>query len=50
MNEQSDAIAAALVQAQGEPADLGGYYQPNDEKTEAIMRPVASFNEVIASL
>ena len=50
LNEQSDAIAAALVQAQGEPADLGGYYQPNDEKTEAIMRPVASFNEVIASL
>lgn len=43
-------IAEALLAAQGEPVDLGGYYQPDDAKTSAIMRPVAVFNEIIDSL
>ena len=42
--------AQALVDAQGNPADLGGYYWPNDEKTSAVMRPVAQFNEIIDGL
>ena len=50
LSSQADEIAQALVHAQGNPADLGGYYWPNDEKTSAVMRPVAKFNEIIDGL
>ena len=50
LSSQADKIAQALVDAQGSPADLGGYYWPNDEKTSAVMRPVAQFNEIIDGL
>ena len=50
LSSQADEIAQALVDAQGNPADLGGYYWPNDEKTSAVMRPVAQFNEIIDDL
>ena len=50
LSSQADEIAQALVDAQGNPADLGGYYWPNDEKTSAVMRPVAQFNEIIDGL
>ena len=50
LSSQADEIAQALVDAQGSPADLGGYYWPNDEKTSAVMRPVAQFNEIIDGL
>ena len=50
LSSQADEIAQALVDAQGTPADLGGYYWPNDEKTSAVMRPVAKFNEIIDGL
>ena len=50
LSSQADDIAQALVAAQGNPADLGGYYWPNDEKTSAVMRPVAQFNEIIDGL
>ena len=50
LSSQADEIAQALVDAQGNPADLGGYYWPNDEKTSAVMRPVAQFNKIIDGL
>ena len=50
LSSQADEIAQALVDAQGSPADLGGYYWPNDEETSAVMRPVAQFNEIIDCL
>ncbi|MDF5821296.1 NADP-dependent isocitrate dehydrogenase [Corynebacterium felinum] len=43
----ADQINAALLAAQGAPADLGGYYQPSEEKVTAIMRPSATLNEII---
>ncbi|MDO4762525.1 MAG: NADP-dependent isocitrate dehydrogenase [Corynebacterium sp.] len=43
----ADEINAALLAAQGAPADLGGYYQPSEEKVTAIMRPSATLNEII---
>lgn len=50
LEEKSDEIAAGLISNQGAPADLGGYYAPNEEKVTAIMRPVAAFNEIIDEL
>ena len=35
---------------QGEPADIGGYYRPDDEKASAVMRPSKTFNDALASL
>ncbi|MFI2362339.1 NADP-dependent isocitrate dehydrogenase [Promicromonospora sp. NPDC019610] len=44
------AIVAELLAVQGKPADIGGYYRPDDAKASAVMRPSATFNEAIASL
>ena len=30
---------------QGSPADIGGYYRPDDDKASAVMRPSKTFNE-----
>jgi isocitrate dehydrogenase len=29
---------------QGQPADIGGYYRPDEDKVSAIMRPSATLN------
>ncbi|CAB0895813.1 NADP-dependent isocitrate dehydrogenase [Corynebacterium diphtheriae] len=50
LEENKDTIAAALIDVQGTPVDLGGYYQPDDAKTAAVMRPVAEFNDIIDAL
>lgn len=50
LGAKAEQIDAELLAVQGEPADLGGYYQPNDDKTNAVMRPSAAFNEIIDSL
>ncbi len=43
-------ITAELLAVQGHPADIGGYFHPDPVKTEAVMRPSATLNEVIATL
>ncbi|WP_369371139.1 NADP-dependent isocitrate dehydrogenase [Promicromonospora sp. Populi] len=44
------AIVAELLAVQGKPADIGGYYRPDDAKATAVMRPSTTFNEALASL
>jgi isocitrate dehydrogenase len=46
----AEAIDRELISAQGKKQDLGGYYQPDDRKTSAAMRPSASFNHILAKL
>lgn len=48
--ENEATIDAELIGVQGNPVDLGGYYRPDPEKTSAVMRPSATFNDVLASL
>jgi isocitrate dehydrogenase len=54
-------VAAALAEAwptinqqllddQGHPNDLGGYYQPDPAKVSAAMRPSATFNAILDNL
>ncbi len=43
-------ITEELLAVQGSPADVGGYYQPDDEKASAVMRPSKTFNEALAIL
>ena len=40
-------ITATFIDVQGSPADLGGYYSPSEEKTNAVIRPSATFNAII---
>lgn len=47
-NEQQ--IVDELIAVQGSPADIGGYYRPDDAKASAVMRPSKTLNEAIASL
>lgn len=45
-----DDTNAKLIDAQGQSVDIGGYYRPDEEKTNAVMRPESEFNEVVDSL
>ncbi|MER5856129.1 NADP-dependent isocitrate dehydrogenase [Streptomyces sp900105245] len=44
------AIVEELNAVQGSPVDIGGYYQVDKAKADAIMRPSATWNETLASL
>ncbi len=48
--ENETRIVDELNSAQGQPVDIGGYYQPDDSRADAAMRPSETFNEAIASL
>ena len=41
-------IMAELDSVQGSPADIGGYYQPDQERVAAAMRPSKTLNDVLA--
>jgi isocitrate dehydrogenase len=43
-------ILDELNSVQGSPADIGGYYRPDLEKTTKIMRPSQTLNGIFASL
>ena len=44
------AIVGELNGVQGKPADIGGYYRPDNAKADAAMRPSATLNAAIAQL
>ncbi len=47
--EQEQAIVAELNGVQGAPADIGGYYRPDDAKASAVMRPSTTLNETLTA-
>ncbi|CAG4920070.1 NADP-dependent isocitrate dehydrogenase [Paraburkholderia gardini] len=47
-NEQT--IVGELSSVQGQPADIGGYYRPDAEKLDAVMRPSKTLNASLASV
>jgi isocitrate dehydrogenase len=42
-----DAIATELIDVQGTPMDVGGYYQPDPALAAKAMRPSATFNAIL---
>ncbi|WP_286205585.1 NADP-dependent isocitrate dehydrogenase [Corynebacterium afermentans] len=50
LRDNAETIDRELLDAQGNAADLGGYYWPDEEKTSAVMRPSATFNKIIDEL
>jgi isocitrate dehydrogenase len=47
-NEQK--IVDELLAVQGSPADIGGYFRPDDAKTKAVMRPSGTFTDILEDL
>lgn len=45
-----EAIVAELLGVQGAPADIGGYYRPEDAEASAVMRPSATLNAALGQL
>ena len=50
LREQETVITDELLAVQGSPADIGGYYRPDDELATAVMRPSVTFNAALADL
>ena len=50
LRAQEQTIVDELLAVQGKPADIGGYYRPDPEKANVVMRPSATFNDVLATL
>ncbi|CDO87242.1 isocitrate dehydrogenase [Mycobacterium triplex] len=49
LSKNEEAIVEEMAKVQGEPVDIGGYYQPDNEKTTAVMRPSKTFNDALAA-
>ena len=45
-----EAITRELLEVQGAPVDIGGYYAPSPELAEAAMRPSPTLNEALTLL
>ncbi len=50
LGESEAKIVAELLEVQGKPADIGGYYKLDEAKVGAVMRPSATFNSALESL
>ena len=50
LNEEENTITRELLEVQGRPINLGGYYFPDRELAEKAMRPSPTFNRAMASL
>ena len=49
LTENEPTIVKELAAVQGKPADIGGYYLPDAEKCNAVMRPSATLNATLAA-
>ena len=45
--EKEAEITGELAAAQGQPADIGGYYHPDPDKLSRVMRPSETLNAII---
>ena len=45
--ENESKIVQELLDVQGKPVDIGGYYKADDAKVKAVMRPSATFNAAL---
>ncbi len=45
-----DAISEELLSVQGSPAEIGGYFRPDDALADAVMRPSKTLNDTLGAL
>lgn len=50
LTDKESEIVKELIDAQGKPENIGGYFHPNDDLAFEAMRPSATFNNALASL
>ena len=50
LKENEAKILEELLAVEGNEQDIGGYYQPDDEKAQKAMRPSATLNGIIDSI
>jgi isocitrate dehydrogenase len=50
LKDGEDAINEELLGVQGSKADIGGYFRPDHDKAESVMRPSKTLNEALAIL
>jgi len=50
LTDNEGKIVQELLDVQGKPADIGGYYLADEAKVKAIMRPSPTFNAALESL
>ncbi|GJG94406.1 NADP-dependent isocitrate dehydrogenase [Cupriavidus pauculus] len=50
LTENEKTIIGELSDVQGKPVDIGGYYQPDTAKLEAVMRPSKTLNAALDSV
>lgn len=49
LKENEAKIIGEIIASGGHPVDLGGYYRTDDAKTNAVLRPSATFNAALAA-
>ena len=47
LKDNEEKIVEELMAVECNPADIGGYYHPDDAKANAAMRPSQTFNSII---
>lgn len=47
LEENETAIINELIEIQGKPSDIGGYYEPNEQLINDVMRPSKTFNAIL---
>jgi isocitrate dehydrogenase len=50
LSANEETIVSELLAVQGKPVDIGGYFQPNDAKASAALRPSETFNAILAAI
>ncbi len=50
LTENEEKIVEELNSVQGDDAEIGGYYLPDDEKANEAMRPSKTFNDALAAI
>ncbi|MDT8453473.1 MAG: NADP-dependent isocitrate dehydrogenase, partial [Gammaproteobacteria bacterium] len=50
LTDNENKIVEELNSVQGKPADIGGYYRPDQERVKKVMRPSATLNAVVDNL
>ncbi|MFL9997763.1 NADP-dependent isocitrate dehydrogenase [Paraburkholderia sediminicola] len=49
LTENEQAIVAEFSAVQGQPVDIGGYYMPDSDKLDAVMRPSKTLNAALSA-
>jgi len=48
LKSAEEQVVKEMLECQGSPVDIGGYFKPDTAKVTAVMRPSARFNEILA--